>query len=107
MVISGNVSSSDVSILRVYRGSSSSAAVTVYKTLQEVLPSDDPADLIFMEPELLSVHPSEDAYQIAQRRAMSAVKIFRGTHPDAIYLSREIQSLRIPDERRLADLIKV
>ena len=75
--------------------------------LQEVRPSDDPADLIFMEPELLFVHPSEESYKIAQRRAINAVRIFRGTHPDAVYLSKEIQGLCIPQERRIADIIKV
>ena len=75
--------------------------------LQEVRPSDDPADLIFMEPELLFVHPSEDSYKVAQRRAINAVRIFRGTHPDAVYLSKEIRSLCIPHERRIADIIKV
>ena len=68
---------------------------------------DDPADLIFMEPELLFVHPSEESYKIAQCRAINAVRIFRGTHPDAVYLSKEIQGLCIPHERRIADIIKV
>ncbi|CAK0782879.1 hypothetical protein CVIRNUC_006074 [Coccomyxa viridis] len=74
--------------------------------LKEVRPSDDPADLIFMEPELLFVHPSEDSYRVAQRRAINAVRIFRGTHPDAVYLSKEIRGLCIPHERRIADIIK-
>ena len=60
-----------------------------------------------MEPELLFVHPSEDSYRVAQRRAINAVRIFRGTHPDAVYLSKEIRGLCIPHERRIADIIKV
>ena len=74
--------------------------------LQEVRPLDDPADLIFMEPELLFVHPSEEAYETAQCRAVNALRIFRGTHPDAACLSKEIQGLCIPRERRIADIIK-
>ena len=53
------------------------------------------------------MHPSEESYKIAQRRAINAVRIFRGTHPDAVYLSKEIQGLCIPCERRIADIIKV
>ena len=75
--------------------------------LQESRPAEDPADLIFMEPDLLVEHPAEEAYYIAQGRAVNAVRIFRGTHPDAIYLSKEIKSLAIPPQRRIADIIKV
>ena len=53
------------------------------------------------------MHPSEDSYRVAQRRAINAVRIFRGTHPDAVYLSKEIRGLCIPHERRIADIIKV
>lgn len=60
-----------------------------------------------MEPDLLVEHPADEAYYIAQGRAVNAVKIFRGTHPDAIYLSKEIKSLAIPPQRRIADIIKV
>ena len=77
------------------------------RALQEARPSEDPADLIFMEPDLLSVHPSEEAYDTAKGRAVHAIRIFRGTHRDAIYLTKEVQSLRIPCERRISDLIKV
>ena len=75
--------------------------------LQESRPAEDPADLIFMEPDLLVEHPEEEAYCIARGRAVNAVRIFRGTHPDAIYLSKEIKSLAIPPQRRIADIIKV
>ena len=75
--------------------------------LQESRPTEDPADLIFMEPDLLVEHPADEAYCIAQGRAVNAVKIFRGTHPDAIYLSKEIKNLAIPPHRRIADIIKV
>ena len=75
--------------------------------LQESRPAEDPADLIFMEPDLLVEHPSDEAYCIAQGRAVNAVRIFRGTHPDAIFLSKEIKSLAIPPQRRIADIIKV
>ena len=76
-------------------------------SLQESRPAEDPADLIFMEPDLLVEHPADEAYCIAQGRAVNAVRIFRGTHPDAIYLSKEIKNLAIPPQRRIADLIKV
>lgn len=56
---------------------------------------------------MLVEHPAEEAYGIAQGRAVNAVRIFRGTHPDAIYLSKEIKNLAIPPQRRIADIIKV
>ncbi|CAL5220339.1 g2335 [Coccomyxa viridis] len=74
--------------------------------LKESRPTEDPADLIFMEPDLLVEHPADEAYCIAQGRAVNAVRIFRGTHPDAIYLSKEIKNLAIPPHRRIADIIK-